>query len=112
MKSIDLSENWGSLGQIRPDLPLEPTERTRFPAVLVRDAGNSDAMNLKQHESRDDMNVWLSQNKAEQLLEGADGAQQRIAFALGVRCGLRSHEVLDVAPEDIVDTDAGAILRV
>ncbi|MBZ6496002.1 tyrosine-type recombinase/integrase [Natrinema longum] len=69
-------------------------------------------MNLKQHENRDDMKVWLSQNEVEQLLEAADGTQQRIAFALGARCGLRSHEVLDVAPEDIVDTDAGTMLRV
>jgi len=69
-------------------------------------------MNLQQHENRDDMKVWLSQKEVEQLLEAADGTQQRIAFALGARCGLRSHEVLDIAPEDIVDTDAGTMLRV
>jgi len=69
-------------------------------------------MNLQQHENRDDMKVWLSQNEVEQLLEAADNTQQRIAFALGARCGLRSHEVLDVSPEDIVDTDAGTMLRV
>ncbi|QFU83374.1 tyrosine-type recombinase/integrase [Natronorubrum aibiense] len=69
-------------------------------------------MNLQQHENRDDMKVWLSQDEVEQLLEVADGTQQRIAFALGARCGLRSHEVLDVAPEDIVDTNAGTMLRV
>ena len=69
-------------------------------------------MNLKQHEKRDDMKVWLSQDEVTALLEAVDGTQQRIAFALGARCGLRSHEVLDVAPEDIVDTDAGTMLRV
>ncbi|RQG89333.1 tyrosine-type recombinase/integrase [Natrarchaeobius chitinivorans] len=69
-------------------------------------------MNLQQHENRDDMKVWLSQSEVEQLLEAAENAQQRIAFALGVRCGLRSHEVLDVAPEDVVDTDSGTVLRV
>ncbi len=58
------------------------------------------------------MKVWLSQNEVEQLLEAADGTQQRIAFALGARCGLRSHEVLDVAPDDVVNTDAGTMLRV
>lgn len=67
-------------------------------------------MNLQQHENRDDMKVWLSQNEVEQLLETADDTQKWIAFALGARCGLRSHEVLDVAPEDIVDTDAGTML--
>ncbi|APW99383.1 integrase [Halobiforma lacisalsi AJ5] len=69
-------------------------------------------MNLQQHEKRDDMKVWLSQDEVTALLEAADDTQQRIAFALGARCGLRSHEVLDVAPEDVVDTDAGTMLRI
>ncbi|MCU4926639.1 site-specific integrase [Halobacteria archaeon AArc-dxtr1] len=69
-------------------------------------------MNLQQHEKRDDMKVWLSQDEVTALLEAADGTQQRTAFALGARCGLRSHEVLDVSPEDVVDTDAGTVLRV
>jgi len=69
-------------------------------------------MNLKQHKSRDDMKVWLSESEVEQLLEATADTKQRIALALGVRCGLRSHEVLDVAPEDVVDTDAGTMLRV
>jgi len=46
------------------------------------------------------------------VARGGRRHQQRIAFALGARCGLRSHEVLNVAPEDIVDTDAGTMLRV
>lgn len=69
-------------------------------------------MNLKQHKKRDDMKVWLSQDEVELLLEVADSTQQRIAFALGARCGLRSHEILQVAPNDIVETDAGIRLRV
>ncbi|PCR89458.1 tyrosine-type recombinase/integrase [Natrinema ejinorense] len=69
-------------------------------------------MNLQQHEKRDDMKVWLSQPEVDQFLEAAADTQQRIAFALGARCGLRSHEVLDVAPDDVVDTDAGTMLRV
>lgn len=35
-----------------------------------------------------------------------------MALALGARCRLRSHEVLDGAPENIVDTGAGTMLRV
>ncbi|WP_222913520.1 site-specific integrase [Natrinema sp. SYSU A 869] len=69
-------------------------------------------MNLQQHKQRDDMKVWLSQTEVDQFLEAADDTQQRIAFALGARCGLRSHEVLNVAPDDVVDTDAGTMLRV
>ncbi|WP_345781278.1 tyrosine-type recombinase/integrase [Natronobeatus ordinarius] len=69
-------------------------------------------MNLQQHEKRDDMKVWLSQTEVEQLLEAAPDTQKRLAFALGARCGLRSHEVLDVTPKDVVSTDAGTVLRV
>jgi len=69
-------------------------------------------MNLEQHATRDDMKVWLSQDEVGLLLEQPDEREREIALALGARCGLRSHEVLDVAPEDVVDTDAGQMLRV
>ncbi|AGN02822.1 integrase family protein [Salinarchaeum sp. Harcht-Bsk1] len=69
-------------------------------------------MNLREHDNRDDMKVWLSQADVAELLDRADGTHQRLAFALGSRCGLRSHEVLDVAPEHVVETDAGTVLRV
>lgn len=64
---------------------------------------------LRQWNTTDEL---LEAVEGEQLLNAADGTQQRIAFVLGARCGLRSHEILDVAPEDIVDTDAGTMLRV
>ncbi|MCU4716986.1 hypothetical protein [Halapricum hydrolyticum] len=35
-----------------------------------------------------------------------------VAFRLAVRCGLRSEEVIGVAPNDVVDTDAGMMLRI
>ncbi|QDX41296.1 site-specific integrase [Salarchaeum sp. JOR-1] len=69
-------------------------------------------MNLREHDSRDDMKVWLSDDEVDELLDATDTQQQRIALALGARCGLRSHEVLDVAPEHVVDTEAGPMLRV
>lgn len=69
-------------------------------------------MNLKPHDNRDDMKVWLSENEVDLLLEKSADTEQRIAFALGARCGLRSHEVLDVAPSHVHETDAGTMLRV
>ena len=69
-------------------------------------------MNLREHDQRDDMKVWLSQGEVEALLDATDDTTERIALALGARCGLRSHEVLDAAPEHVVDTDAGTMLRV
>lgn len=69
-------------------------------------------MNLKQHEQTEEMKVWLSESEVGQLLEAAKDTERAIAFSLGARCGLRSHEVLDVAPKHVVDTDAGTMLRV
>jgi integrase len=80
--------------------------------VAVRVAGDPDTMHLQEHSNRDDLKVWLSQDEVNRLLDTTADTQQRIAIALGVRCGLRSHEVLDVAPEHLVDTDAGTMLRV
>jgi integrase len=69
-------------------------------------------MNLEQHHSRDDMKVWLSQDEVQLLLDQPDERERQIALALGGRCGLRSHEVLDVAPQHVHDTEAGKMLRV
>ena len=64
-------------------------------------------MNLREHEKRDDMKVWLGQRESDDLLDAGADTEQRLAFALGARHGLRSHETLDVAPAHVVDTDAG-----
>ncbi|MEA5388331.1 tyrosine-type recombinase/integrase [Haloarculaceae archaeon H-GB11] len=69
-------------------------------------------MNLEDYENQDGMKVWLSEREIEQLLDQFDDTERRIAVSLAVRCGLRSAEVLDVAPEHVVDTDAGTMLRV
>jgi integrase len=69
-------------------------------------------MNLEQHQNRDDMKVWLSKGEIATLLDHAESTQERIGLGLGVRCGLRSHEILDVAPQHVHDTEAGQMLRV
>jgi integrase len=69
-------------------------------------------MNLEDYDGKDGMKVWLSNDEVARLLEQFDDTEQRIAVALGAKCGLRSDEVLDVAPEHVVDTDAGTMLRV
>lgn len=69
-------------------------------------------MNLEAHDNRDDFKVWLSSSELKQLIDAADDAEHRFAISLAGRCGLRSHEVLDVAPSHIVETDAGRMLRV
>jgi len=69
-------------------------------------------MNFEQHDERDDLKIWLSQSDVEQLLDAAEDTQERIAYALGARSGLRSNEIVNVTPGDLAETDAGWMLRV
>lgn len=69
-------------------------------------------MNLREHDKRDDMKVWLSDQEVERLLDAASDTDHYLAYGLGVRCGLRSQEALDVAPTHVVETGAGYMLRV
>jgi len=69
-------------------------------------------MNLEDYPNNEGMKVWLSEREVGRLLDQFEDTERRIAVALAVRCGLRSAEVLTVAPEHVVDTDAGTMLRV
>ena len=69
-------------------------------------------MNLREHENSDSMKVWLSESEIDAMLASVTDTKRRIALGLGVRCGLRSKEWLDVKPEHVVDTDASTMLRV
>lgn len=73
-------------------------------------------MNLRDHDEDDSKKVWLSSSgnpsEVDLLLEWPTDTEKRVAFGLGARCGLRSAEVLDVAPQHVVDSDAGTFLRV
>jgi len=69
-------------------------------------------MKLRPHDEEDGKKVWLSEDDVQKLEATAADTEQQIAFGLGARGGLRSAEILDVAPQDVVDTDAGWMLRV
>jgi integrase len=71
-------------------------------------------MNLQEHNNETEygMKVWLSESEVDQLLEHAIHSRAKIAFALGVKCGLRSHEIISVQPSDIADSDVGPMLRI
>lgn len=56
--------------------------------------------------------IWLSQDEVETLLDHATDPSKKLAIELGVRCGLRSIEILRVCPRDVKDTVAGDMLRV
>lgn len=69
-------------------------------------------MLTEEYDDEDGFRVWLSEKETDELLELPDDQQRRIALALGARCGLRSHEIVEVAPSHVVDTEAGAMLKV
>lgn len=69
-------------------------------------------MNLREHEKRDDMKVWLSEQEVETLLDATSDTEHYLAYTLGLRCGLRSQKMLNVAPSHVVETDAGYMPRV
>jgi len=71
-----------------------------------------DAMNLEDYPDQDGKKVWLSEREVQQLLDVIDDTISEVAVKIGVRCGLRTHEIVRVAPEDVVETDAGWMLRV
>jgi len=67
-------------------------------------------VNCEPHDNSDEMKVWLSEDDVDDLLDAAKDTERRIAFALGCKCGLRSAEILDVTPDDLVDSDVGHML--
>jgi len=69
-------------------------------------------MLTEEHKDDDGRRVWLSEKEVQKLLNLPDNQERKIALALGARCGLRSHEIIEVAPSHVVDTDAGTMLTV
>ncbi|GAA0305641.1 tyrosine-type recombinase/integrase [Halarchaeum salinum] len=69
-------------------------------------------MRQKDYPTHDGRRVWLTADEAEQLMSKTDGTEEKLAFGLALRCGLRVEEVCSVTPVDIVDTGAGEYVRV
>lgn len=75
-------------------------------------------MNLIDHDESEGMKVWLDRREVELLISEARDTEQRLAFLLGVRSGLRVSEIVGtgprpgVRPMDIVETTAGPRVRV
>lgn len=68
-------------------------------------------MHRQPHAERDDKQVWLSESEVEQFLDVTD-TDRRLAFGLGLRSGLRSQEIVSIAPDDVTDGPQGPMLQV
>jgi len=69
-------------------------------------------MNAEPFDDKDGFRIWLDQSETETLLASADRGEERTAFALGLRSGLRASEIVDVSAKDVVPTSAGPRVRV
>lgn len=58
------------------------------------------------------MKVWLSASEVDDYLALVADTTHRIALSLGLRCGLRSIEIVQVTPDDLATGPAGTMLRV
>jgi integrase len=69
-------------------------------------------MRLKDHPEKDGMRVWLDERETQLLIEEAQNTEQRVAFHLMTRSGLRRNEMLQIKPRDLAETDTGHHVRV
>lgn len=68
-------------------------------------------MHLEQHEERGKA-VILTASDLGLLYKSAKDTRQKIGFKLGGQCGLRSHEIIQVRPVDVIDGPAGPMVKV
>lgn len=69
-------------------------------------------MRRRDHTGDYGKKVWLSSDEVDRLLDHVDDPITWIGVALGVRCGLRSAEIVAVTPADLVDGPTGRMVRV
>lgn len=63
-------------------------------------------------DEKDGFRIWLDLDETDQLLSAARDREERLAFTLGLRSGLRVAEIVDVQAKDVVSTSAGPRVRV
>jgi integrase len=66
-------------------------------------------MRLDDYDTKDGKRVWLSSDEIELLIDEAQSAEQRIAFTLGGRAGLRRSEIVSVTPNDFTHGPNGFV---
>ena len=69
-------------------------------------------MGLKDYSERDGKRVWLGADELQAFINEAQSPQQRVAFLLAGRCGLRRSELVQVRPADFVSGPTGHHVRV
>ncbi len=67
----------------------------------------------EEYDDQEGRRVWLSRDEVDELLNVIDDPLRKVAFRLAAECGLRSHEIVEVTPDHVVDGgEAGKMLVV
>ena len=67
----------------------------------------------EEYDDQEGRRVWLSRDEVDVLLEVVDGPLRKVAFRLAAECGLRTHGIVEVTPDHVVDGgEAGQMLVV
>lgn len=66
-------------------------------------------MRLDDYKEKDGKRVWLTSDEIGLLIDEAQSAEQRIAFVLGGRGGLRRSEIVSVTPNDFSHGPTGFV---
>lgn len=64
------------------------------------------------YDDQDGYKMWLADREVQQLIDHAPTDKARLAYQIGVRCGLRSDEIVRVGADDVRQTEVGWMLRV
>ena len=71
------------------------------------------SMMTEEYDDQEGRRVWLSRDEVDALLEVVDDPLRKVAFRLAAECGLRTHEIVEVTPDHVVDGgEAGQMLVV
>ena len=59
-------------------------------------------MNAEPFDDKDGFRIWLDLEETDQLLQATETREERLAFTLGVRSGLRVAEIVSVKAKHVV----------
>lgn len=69
-------------------------------------------MRLKDYDDKDGKRVWLGRDELDRFIQEAQTPEQRVAFLLASRVGLRRNEISQVTSVDFVESQTGTHVRV
>lgn len=79
---------------------------------MVHHEQSEERMRLKEYDEKNGMRVWLGREELASFVDEASSPEQRVAFLLAGRAGLRRKEITKVTPADFVTSQTGTHVRI